>query len=710
MSGPAEHQVTVAEARPAPTPTAGGPGQVQPTTRPTPTPAPTTTLAPTPRPEPTRAPAPTGTAPAVPQPSPSPTGTTESTPTPAAPSPSPSPTTTHVPSVVPWAREPAAASSTIPGAAIVTALLILVVTAAVLVMAYRRTRGEQAAAAAGTTGVASTTAGPRRASGGAGTTGSDGVPGLEDTAEYPAVPADGHDTPEPVPAGALGAASDPDDGHTRADADTDATGADGRGQEAHTPGPGPAADAVPTAPVGRVPAAGSALGAATATARATPDAGAPGGADADASSDPLASGADRPRTDAPTDPGSIAQFLLVVGEALTDASTPVVQVQQTLQRIATVNDAPDLEVVALPTALLVSLPGATAPQTLAASAGGRALRLHQVQDVLEVAEQAEVGAVDPVAGTDSIRKAVDAPPLYGGLARVLGYVAASAGLAMILGGGVVDVLVASVLGAGVAGLQVLTGRLPAVFQALVVLLSAFAVSAAVFALSRTGIDIGTLASLVAPLATFLPGAQLTTAAIDLATRQMIAGSARLAAGLMQLVLLALGITSAAALVGVPASAVASSSDQALGWFGPWLGVLVYGVGVTLHYCAHRTALPWILVVLVVAYAGQVLGGLLFGGAFSAFVGALAMTPVAVFAATRPTGPPALVGFLPGFWLLVPGALGLVGVTSIIGDSSQALTTVVTAGTTMVAISLGVLAGIAIGGVVARPGRPVQARP
>ena len=49
---------------------------------------------------------------------------------------------------------------------------------------------------------------------------------------------------------------------------------------------------------------------------------------------------------------------------------------------------------------------------------------------------------------------------------------------------------------------------------------------------------------------------------------------------------------------------------------------------------------------------------------SGFVGALAMTPVAYVVATRPTGPPATVTFLPAFWLLVPGALGLIGVTEI----------------------------------------------
>jgi hypothetical protein len=43
----------------------------------------------------------------------------------------------------------------------------------------------------------------------------------------------------------------------------------------------------------------------------------------------------------------------------------------------------------------------------------------------------------------------------------------------------------------------------------------------------------------------------------------------------------------------------------------------------------------------------------------------AATPVAYLVERRPSAPPALVSFLPAFWLLVPGALGLIGVTEYI---------------------------------------------
>ncbi|MFC8190187.1 threonine/serine exporter ThrE family protein [Cellulomonas sp. NPDC057328] len=647
-----------ADVPPDPAPSTSAPGTPTPSPTPTasPTPAPTTVV-----PTPTGTPVPTsGTEPAA-TPTPTPTSTAEPVPTPTSTTvvtPPPSAPPASVPgTVVPWSREPAVATSTLPLGVVVTAALVLLVVTAALVLLHRRTRRTAAGAGAAGGAVAAAGADGTAAAAGAGGAAATAGAGAAGTAS-----------------GAGSVASLGPQRTTGADHDTDELA------EAVTA----VLPAVPSDPPTGPVAAAAATGAAAAATAAGP--GTSGG----------------PTTPAPpADPAVTMSFLLTMGEALTDASAPVVQVKQTLERIAAVNDLPGLAVVALPTALVVSVPGSAAPQTVASSAGARTLRLHQAADVLHVADDAEAGRVGPVEGTARLRAALDAPPLYGGPARVAGYVASAAGLAMILGGGLVDVLVAGALGAGVAGLQVAGARLPAVYQSLLVLVSAFLVSTAVFALSRTGLDIGTLAPLAAPLVTFLPGALLTTAAIDLATRQMIAGSARLAAGGMQLVLLALGITAAAALVGVPASAVGAASLHPLGWAGPWIGVLVYGCGVVLHNGAHRTALPWILLVLVVAYAGQVLGGVLLGGIPSAFVGALAMTAVAMFAATRPTGPPTLVGFLPGFWLLVPGALGLIGVTSVLDQGAQALTTVVTAGATMVAISLGVLSGIAIGSAVAR---------
>ncbi|MEO6122901.1 MAG: hypothetical protein ABIR32_04265 [Ilumatobacteraceae bacterium] len=139
-----------------------------------------------------------------------------------------------------------------------------------------------------------------------------------------------------------------------------------------------------------------------------------------------------------------------------------------------------------------------------------------------------------------------------------------------------------------------------------------------------------------------------------------------------------------------------TADGPLAVLAPRVGVAVFGTGIVWFNGARASARKWIVLVLDVAYSGQVIGGLFFGGALSAFFGALAMTPVALLAARQPSGPTPLVAFLPGFWILVPGALGLEGVTRLLdgGPGAGALVTTVTS---MVGISLGIRLGLTLAG-------------
>jgi uncharacterized membrane protein YjjP (DUF1212 family)/uncharacterized membrane protein YjjB (DUF3815 family) len=647
--------------------------QAVPTSLPTTTPDPAPSATPSPRPSsstpvPTGSPAPTQqptTAPTtVPeeQPTVAPSATPEST-VPATPTPEPTGTTT-VPAPG-WISRPAAVDSGLPWGMVLVAALILVAVAAGLVWLWRsgalapRSRGAGPAvpAARGESPAQSQPAGQ-------GESAAQDEPVMPATAETPTVPTSTVPT-STVPTSTVPAPEHADpagSGIPERDGGAEPAGAEVVGLVAVSDADDRAAGT--TAPVPQV-------------APVSPGAGS------------------RARTGA--DPQLTVRFLVRLGEAMVDSSSPIAQVNGTLERIAAVNGLPGTAVVTFPTALMVSVPDGQTVRTAVATAGSQALRLDQVADVLDLAQDAVRGDVEPAEGLDRLAAVLESAPPSTGRRRALGYVLVAAGLSLVLGGGWLDVLLAAVLGGVVSVVTRLTRRMPTVYQGLLTGACAFLVAVPVFLLVRTGLPVGLLAPLIGPLVTFLPGALLTTGVIDLATRQMIAGSARLAAGVMQLVLLALGITAAAGLVGVPSTEMGSSGGHPLGWAAPWIGVLVYAVGVVLNNDARTAALPWITLVLVVAYAGQVVGGLLLGASVSSFVGALAMTPVAMVAATRPTGPPFLVTFLPGFWVLVPGALGLVGVASALdGASAQAVTTIVTTGVSMVAICLGVLAGLALG--------------
>ena len=390
-----------------------------------------------------------------------------------------------------------------------------------------------------------------------------------------------------------------------------------------------------------------------------------------------------------------------VGSAMIQAGYSVETVQDVLGDIARVNGLPESEVLVFPNALLVSARGQGQHRTGAVASGDGQLLFSQIDEVQHTVDAARTGLLDPRSTVEKIARIRDMKPIYGRVVRVVGYAFLSGALSVLLGASWTGVSLAAALGLFTGAALLVSERLPRRYGALITVAIAFSVAVVVFLLLRAGFGSGILAALLAPLVVLLPGALLTTAALELSTGQMISGAGRLAAGGMQLVLLGAGIVTAGALVGVPDFDF-SEHPELLGPIAPWIAVAVYGVAISVHRCAPRRSLPWILLVLYVAYSAQVLGDLLLGGVFSAFIGALVVTPVTALVARQPTGPAALVSFTPAFWLLVPGALGLVGVADVLGGDSAAGASLVATLTTMVAIALGVLAGSSLSNRMRRP--------
>ncbi|WP_157428010.1 threonine/serine ThrE exporter family protein [Agromyces salentinus] len=391
-----------------------------------------------------------------------------------------------------------------------------------------------------------------------------------------------------------------------------------------------------------------------------------------------------------------------IGEAMTDAGYSVATVRQALEDVARANGVDGTEIIVFPTALLVSARGEGVTSTGAVSSGERALLLHQVDELQRIVDDARAGSADPAEIRSRIARMRTMPPPYSRVQRGAAYVLLSAGLSVLLGASWTGVVYAALLGAGVGAVLLAGERLSGRYRALLTVGISFGVALVVLLGLRLGLDSGVLPALIAPLVVLLPGALLTVGSIELATGQMLSGAGRLAAGAMQLVLLAVGIVAAGALVGIPSLEV-STSATTLGIVAPWIAVAMFGVGIVVYQCAPWSSFGWILLVLYVAYGAQVLGAVFFGGVLSALIGALVATPVTVLVARRPSGPAALVSFMPAFWLLVPGALGLVGVASVLGGDASGSDSLVTTVSTIVGISLGVLAGTAIS---SRLGRPV----
>ncbi|HKE74053.1 MAG TPA: threonine/serine exporter family protein [Acidimicrobiales bacterium] len=414
--------------------------------------------------------------------------------------------------------------------------------------------------------------------------------------------------------------------------------------------------------------------------------------------------ADRPEEERAR--AELQEFLLFLGSALTAAGEAVNEIEDHLHAVAAAYGAPDARLVVLPTFVVVSLdPGR--PATLEPTRQLRGgLRLDQTSAVWAVLKSARGGDIDPAEGSLRVLEAVALEPRFGRVTTALGHGLMAAGICFLLRPAPDAVTLAFVFGVAVGALRV-GGRHWGRVQTILPAVAAFAVTAITFAFAKQGWADADLPAMIAPLVTFLPGAALTMGVVELSAGQIVTGATRLVSGALQLLVLAFGIAAAAQAVGIPsAGAVADLATRELGWWAPYLGVVIYAVGVWLYDSAPRGSLPGLFLVLLVAFVGQQVGNAAFGGYLGGFVGAFVMTPAARLVERTRAGPPALVSFLPAFWLLVPGALGLIGVTEYLQtDPVVGVRDFVSTLGSMVAIALGVLCAYPLVDTLERVRRP-----
>jgi uncharacterized membrane protein YjjP (DUF1212 family)/uncharacterized membrane protein YjjB (DUF3815 family) len=407
--------------------------------------------------------------------------------------------------------------------------------------------------------------------------------------------------------------------------------------------------------------------------------------------DSCACGADRDRR----------RLLAFLGAAMVATGQPIDEVEDELREVGRRLGAPDVQVAAGPTGVHVGL-ASGAPATFESVAGR--LRLDQAADVRVIRHLLVTGRIDVDGAVDRLVGLRDKPPRHSPWLVEGGFVAVSVGLCLILQPGPANLVAAAVGAVVVIGLSRLA-RLHPSLLALLPTVAAFAVSAPVFAAAAAGLLEGALRTVLPPLAVLLPGALIVTGLSELAAGAMVAGSARLLYGTVQLLLFALGVAAAAALLGTPARLLGNVRVVELGWWAAPLGLVAILVGIALMEGVPARLTPWVLGVLVVTFLVQLGGQRLGAPVLGSFLGAVAASLGASTAELVQRRLPRLVVFLPSFWLLVPGSLGLIGVSELAIMPGE----VSTVGTDVVGVILAIAMGLLVGSAVSRALRALVGR-
>lgn len=397
-------------------------------------------------------------------------------------------------------------------------------------------------------------------------------------------------------------------------------------------------------------------------------------------------------------PHQLLKFLTELSRALTTAGIAVMSIESILKKICQAYGFKAEEVISLPTFLIIKIANGDSKALEVTMQKPGVLPLDQVSKLYELINQAENAEITPEQGIRRINEIINVKRQNNYIKNILGYAMFSTGLGMLFLPTFNGLFFCGALGA-IAGLILAYSKDKTRLTLILPVLTAFFVSTIFFLGIKQGIINGSLTIMVPALAYFIPGAVLSTGMFELAANNLVSGAARLVQGVVILLLLLFGVIIGLQVVGLPEDYIIANTATPLYWWAPYIGVLIFTLGMYLLMCIRNKDMLGVLIVLLATFLGQQAGNYFLGGLFGAFTGSIIMTMIGTFLERSKLRTPYYVSIIPAFWVLVPGSLGFLSLAALVGQSySPSIASLIQVALTFVAISTGLL----IGAVIADP--------
>jgi len=392
-------------------------------------------------------------------------------------------------------------------------------------------------------------------------------------------------------------------------------------------------------------------------------------------------------------------FILRLGRALHNAGFSAHRLEATLSDVSRKLGL-EAQFFSTPTSIMAAFGPPDSQRTHLIRAEPGSTNLSHLSGLDRIARDVMYGTVGPVEGSLKIDALLSEPPRWGTPYVLAAFVMVSVSVASFLHVGLGDLVGAALLGL-LCGLIVTRSRKQNDWADIVEPLSAFVI-ATVAQIFAAMIDSGAgYAMTVAGLVVLLPGMTFTTGLIELSTRHLASGTARLSGALVTFLGLGFGValgTKLGAAVGdwlVVHHVALQIANTALPWWVEGLGVLLAPLCFTVLLQADAKEAPWIVLAASAAYFTSRFAGRALGEELGAFLGALMVSAGSTFIARRRDTTP-IVTIVPGLLILVPGSIGLRSVTSF---SQQRVVTGVETAFKVVLIGVSLAAGVLAGRAV-----------
>jgi uncharacterized membrane protein YjjP (DUF1212 family) len=389
-------------------------------------------------------------------------------------------------------------------------------------------------------------------------------------------------------------------------------------------------------------------------------------------------------------------FVLALGRALHKYGTPAHRLEEAL-RVACRRLDLEAEIFTTPTAIIMSFGEPSELRTRMMRVEGGELDMDKLEQVDDLADEVAAQRVTAAEGVERLEQILAAPRQYGRAVTVVVNGLTSGALAVFFGGSLTDVAIAAMIGVMLGLLEQVISRSTDQTRVFELIGAAFvALSANVLspfiAISPTLV---TLAALVI----LLPGMSLTVAMTELATRNLIAGTARLMSAVIVLLQLVVGVAVGERLANAMVI-VETTTPASLPSWAQWVALIASALGMAIIVQAQSRAFLWILAASVVGYLGTGIGTEWLDDRMGVLVGAFFVGVLGnVFA--RLMERPAQVVHVPAVLLLVPGSMGFRGVSALLGrDTLTGVGTVFE----MFVVAIAIVAGLLVANAVVSPRR------
>jgi len=357
-------------------------------------------------------------------------------------------------------------------------------------------------------------------------------------------------------------------------------------------------------------------------------------------------------------------FLLRLSKALHTYGLPAYELEQTMNGCAEAMGY-GIQCMSLPTSVsLTILPPDGEPKTYLIRISPGEVNIDRLRKTTQVAQHVINGELNSEEGANRLKKIAATEPDYSSWIIVLAFGVVSACIARIFSGGVNEMIFSGLIGIMVGMIAVASKTRPMLDHLLPTICAFVATFMTLFINHWFHIEIITSVVIISGLIILLPGLSLTIALAELATQNLVSGTARLSGTVTVFIQLAFGSALAVELSKRLGFVISEAAVMPVEPWSVWLAAGIASLALVPLFSARVKDFGWFLLAALSAFTTVHFATDAFGPSLGAFIGAITVGIIAKLV-TRFFDIPGAMIMMPGFIILVPGTVGFRSILALV---------------------------------------------